>query len=71
LAREIPLTQGKVAIVDDADFDWLNQWKWHYANTGYAARTTQLNRVKIAILMHRLILNASDTAYEKASTLPR
>jgi len=27
--RLIPLTRGKVAIVDEADFDWLNQWKWH------------------------------------------
>ena len=27
----IPLTQGKFAMVDDADFERLNQWKW-YAN---------------------------------------
>jgi hypothetical protein len=26
--RLISLTQGKFAKVDDADFDWLNQWKW-------------------------------------------
>jgi hypothetical protein len=26
--KEIPLTQGKVAIVDDCDFEWLNQWNW-------------------------------------------
>jgi AP2 domain len=26
--REIPLTQGKVALVDEADFEWLSQWKW-------------------------------------------
>lgn len=30
MAKEIPLTQGKVAIVDDADFEWLSQWKWCY-----------------------------------------
>jgi len=24
----IPLTQGLFAQVDDADFDYLNQWKW-------------------------------------------
>ena len=28
LLRTIPLTKGYEAIVDDADFDWLNQWKW-------------------------------------------
>jgi HNH endonuclease len=26
--RLIPLTKGKFAIVDSADFDWLTQWKW-------------------------------------------
>ena len=34
--KEIPLTKGKVALVDDSDFEWLMQWKWSYASTGYA-----------------------------------
>ncbi len=52
--KEILLTQGKVAIVDDEDFEWLNQWKWcakKGPNTSYAKRATQL-------YMHRLILSA-------------
>lgn len=24
----IPLTQGKFAKVDDADFEWANRFKW-------------------------------------------
>lgn len=51
--RQIPLTQGKYALVDDDDFDWLNQWKWSFSGTRYAWRGKGVNR----ILMHRLILN--------------
>lgn len=57
--REIPLTQGKVAIVDAADYEWLSQWKWYamMAGEGYAARSVRLpdGRKGIA-LMHRVIL---------------
>lgn len=34
---KIPLTQGKFAIVDAEDFDFLMQWKWHF-NSSYAKR---------------------------------
>jgi hypothetical protein len=55
--KEIPLTRGKVALVDDEDFDYLNQWKWHCTAFGYAARFDySLGRKHpILILMHRLI----------------
>ena len=52
--KEIRLTQGKVALVDDADFDWLNQWKWSYAKRGYAVRTVGNKHVT----MHRQIMQA-------------
>jgi len=51
--KEIPLTQGKVAIVDDEDFEWLSQWRWYYTN-GYAARSVRAGGKKM-ILMHREI----------------
>ncbi len=35
--KKIALTQGKFALVDDKDFEWLNQWKWCY-DGGYAKR---------------------------------
>lgn len=38
MPKKIKLTQNKYAIVDDSDFEWLNQWKWHYSNKGYAKR---------------------------------
>ena len=62
MARQIPLTRGKVAIVDDEDYGWLMQWKWrlHRDQRGacYAVRGAWLNGKKQLIKMHREILNA-------------
>lgn len=58
--REIILSQGKVALVDDKDFDWLSQHKWYaHFNKGnwYAQRNIQLPTGGRTILkMHRAIL---------------
>jgi hypothetical protein len=54
----IPLTQGKNAIVDDDDYEWLSQWKWHAAkirNVFYVARKIRVDGVVKTILMHREI----------------
>jgi hypothetical protein len=53
--KEIPLTQGLVALVDDNDFEELSKFKWHAKkdrNTYYANRTIGRKTVK----MHRVIL---------------
>ena len=61
MPRTIPLTQGKVAIVDDEDFESLSRYKWTYLqdkHTGYAHRRIYEGRKYIKdILMHRAILN--------------
>lgn len=58
--KEISLSQGKVALVDDEDFDYLNQYKW-YANrfkyTFYAITHRRINKYDHKIYMHRLIMN--------------
>ena len=56
--KQIFLTQGKVTLVDDADFNFLNQFKWYAAkdrNTFYAIRSNYSNG-KHTILMHHLIV---------------
>lgn len=63
--KRIQLTQGKYALVDDEDYEWLNQWKWHIktskkSNTYYAVRTQAINGKKKHIKMHRQILNCTD-----------
>ena len=58
--KEILLTQGKVALVDDEDFEVLNKVKWaahKMSNIFYAARNgTPINGKQKTILMHREIL---------------
>lgn len=54
MAKRIELTQGKFAIVDDADFERVSQHKWYY-NEGYAVRNTKKNGKCVKICMHRVI----------------
>ncbi len=60
--KEIPLTQGKVALVDDEDYDRLmamGKWYAHVdknKNTIYARRTQNGKTIR----MHRIILNIID-----------
>lgn len=58
--KQISLTQGKVALVDDEDYERLNRFKWYAQkarNTFYAFR--MLGRGKM-VLMHRDILNTPE-----------
>lgn len=56
--RTIPLTKGKVTLVDTTDYEWLSLFKWHYSN-GYAVRRIYINKRRDGISrMHREILNA-------------
>jgi len=57
--KEIVLTQNKVALVDDDDYNWLSRWRWHacrYGGLWYAMRNSRENGKWRKILMHRVIL---------------
>lgn len=60
--KKIPLTQGKIALVSDHRYDYLNQWNWHALKTKtgrwYAARKEW--GTQKTILMHRQIMNPPD-----------
>ncbi len=67
--KQIPLSRGLFATVDDADFDWLNQWKWSAMKVKkgatvrfYAVRMTRKGEVEgksQMVLMHRAITGAA------------
>lgn len=54
MAKSLKLTKGKEALVDDSDFNWLDQWKWTYQSKGYAKRNSSTK----CLYMHRFILGA-------------
>ena len=54
--KEIQLTQGKVALVDDEDFEYLNQWKWYVTKRNYVRRSKENE----TLYLHRIILNVKD-----------
>jgi len=57
--KEILLTQGKIALVDDEDYERLMQWKWCVHKCKgilYAARNVKLNGKRITFHMHREVL---------------
>ena len=75
--KKIELTQGQVALVDDKDYDRVNQHKWfaHWRSkpkTYYAARTIRKDGRRYTELMHRFITNAppeKDVDHKNGETL--
>jgi hypothetical protein len=58
--KEIQLTKGFVALIDDEDYDLLIQFNWHVRddrNNLYAATNLAINGRGRTVPMHRIIMN--------------
>ncbi len=68
--KEIKLTQGRVALVDDADFEWLSKWKWCAwtpdGKTFYAKRCTAENLI---VYMHIAIFGVKGVDHKDRNGL--
>lgn len=62
--KEITLSCGRITRIDDEDFDYLNQFKWHIIGDikkfGYAARSVIKDGIKKSVRMHREIMKVYD-----------
>lgn len=56
--------KGKHVLVDDEDYEYLNQWKWYCDNRGYALRGVNINKHTHKIIrMHRVIMDVPKGLY--------
>ena len=54
--KRIKLTQGKFAVVDDENYEYLNQFSWYVTSNGYARRTIRRGKKNQYIRMHNEII---------------
>jgi hypothetical protein len=66
--KEVKLTHGYVALVDDEDYDRVSQYVWHAKidhRTVYAATSMPLYNDKLTnIRLHRFVMNIYDSEVE-------
>lgn len=59
--KEIALTKGAVAVVDDEDYDELTKHRWNYSSGGYAIRTIPtVNGKRTNERMHAVVMGKKD-----------
>src|SRR5665213_3111116 len=58
--REIQLTKGKIALVDDADYEYLSQFKWQAHRRGGKTYYAKTDIGRRSVGMHQLVMDAGD-----------
>jgi hypothetical protein len=69
MAQQLPLSQNKVALVDDADFPALSRSRWCYrpernGNQGYAVRSVKVDGKHKKEYLHRVIMGSTAPGHE-------
>lgn len=63
MSKNILLKSGKFTVVDDEDFEYLNQWKWQENRDGYVFRSHYWYengiRKQGGMYMHREVMKAA------------
>jgi len=58
MTREVSLTKGRVAVVDEDDYVNLTKYKWYYDSNGYAYRRKTYGHYNSKLVsMHREVLD--------------
>jgi HNH endonuclease len=57
--KEIPLTKGAKAVVDDADYEFVNTYKWYLDNVGYACHSfwSPATNRRYNVRLHQFLLD--------------
>lgn len=67
--KQIPLTQGLWALVDDSDYEVVSQFTWHTAKRGkklfYAETSVGYGETKRNIYLHRFLIPDSEEVHHK------
>jgi hypothetical protein len=56
MSKQIPLTRGKFAIVDDEFYDELSKYEWSIDGSGYPQRSIKCGKGWKPIRMHRIVM---------------